>query len=131
MLLLIYTGSKPPNAWRGTPAEAKLDLNSIASAQTFFQGSAREAARDYPRNANVTATVALAGFGFDASTVRLVAEPGVTMNIHEVRYEGAFGHAQVVVAGHPSPANSRTSLLTGLSIWKNLLAWAAHDIVLD
>ena len=126
---VLYTGRKPPQAWRGTPAEARLDLSKLTSPETFFEGNARDAARDYPRNANVTATVALAGTGFEKTRVRLIADPATTMNIHELEYEGDFGEARVVVAGHPSPTNLRTSLLASLSIWESL-SGRAHGIAL-
>ena len=115
-----YRGIKPARAWRGTPAEALLDLDGRAEPAEFFRGSAREAASQYPANANVTATIALAGIGFDRTEVCLVADPAGRENIHQLEYAGAFGRAQVEVRGRPSPANPKTSLLTGLSVWRAL-----------
>jgi len=115
-----YRGTKPARAWRGTPAEALLELDRLAEPTAFFHGSAREAASQYPANANVTATIALAGIGFDRTEVCLVADPAGRENIHQLEYEGAFGRAQVEVRGRPSPTNPKTSLLTGLSVWRAL-----------
>ncbi|HVV94542.1 MAG TPA: aspartate dehydrogenase, partial [Hyphomicrobiales bacterium] len=80
---------KPPEAWRGTRAETLVDLGSIASAVTFYRGSARDAARDYPKNANVAAAVALAGAGFEATAVELVADPAARGNSHEITLRSA------------------------------------------
>src|SRR3712207_8088228 len=42
---VVYTGRKPPRAWRGTPAEQLLDLDALTEPVAFYEGMAREAAR--------------------------------------------------------------------------------------
>lgn len=111
-----YTGRKPPRAWAGTPAEDLLDLEGLDAPRTFFRGMPRDAARDYPKNTNVTAAVALAGIGFDRTEVSLVADPTVTRNSHEVSARGAFGEMAITLINAPLPDNPRTSWLAALSV---------------
>ena len=122
---VVYTSRKPPAAWRGTPAEAAHDLDALGRPTVLFEGAADEAARLYPQNANVAATIALAGAGFDRTEVKLVADPGAGGNIHDVRVEGMFGAFDIVVRGRPLPDNPKTSTLAAHSVVAEILRRAA------
>lgn len=113
---VTYVGRKPPAAWKNTPAERLIDLDTLSQATTFYEGSATAAARDYPKNTNVTAAVALAGIGFERTGVRLIADPSIAGNIHEVEAAGAFGNFRIVLENKPLPENPKTSWLAALSV---------------
>lgn len=118
---LNYTGRKPPGAWSGTPAEALVDLAALTAPVCFFSGSAREAALEYPKNANVAATLAMAGPGFERTEVKLVADPTTTANIHEIEAEAGAGDFRLSVVGKPSPDNPKTSLATVYSLAREVM----------
>ncbi len=112
--------AKPPHAWKGTPAESSHDLGAIKAPVVIFSGTAREAATAFPKNANVAATAALAGIGFEKTTVELVADPGLARNTHHLEAEGTFGSMTLDIAGNPSPDNPKTSHMAALSIMRLL-----------
>jgi aspartate dehydrogenase len=126
---VTYIGRKPPKAWAGTAAEGIVELQTLTKPNVFFEGNAREAARDYPFNANVAATLALAGIGFEDTKVRLVADPDVSRNVHEFVVRSACGDFSVRLEGRPSAANPKTSLMAGYSVARELLNRAGAVVI--
>lgn len=116
LLSVTYTSTKPPLAWTGTPADQAFDLAAIRTATVIFRGSARDAALNYPKNANLAATVALAGLGLDRTEVQLVADPAATGNTGRIEAQSESSHLMVTVAGRSSAANPKTSAITGMSV---------------
>lgn len=123
---VTYTSRKPPKAWKGTPAEEVCDLDTIDEETTLYQGAAAEAARRYPQNANVAATIALAGAGFDKTEVRLVADPEAGGNIHQLEASGMFGSFTMEIRGKPLPDNPKTSTLAAHSVIAEIRRRAGH-----
>lgn len=126
---VTYRLRKPPMAWLGTPAEKLVDLTRLSTAVEFYKGDARTVAQDYPKNANVAATIALAGVGFEKTDVTLIADPTAGGNINEIEARGSFGEMHVVIRGRPMPDNPRSAVLAASSVIRAVRNHFAHVIV--
>jgi aspartate dehydrogenase len=112
--------SKPVASWRGTAAEARLDLDRLSGPGLIFEGSARDAARLFPRSSNITAMLALVGPGLDATRVTLIADPAARRMRTEIRFTSPAGTLRVEWEGMPSVLNPSTSADVPLNIIKSL-----------
>jgi len=119
-LEVYYRGTKSPAAWKGTPAEDAVALDTLDAPATFFTGTARAAAAAYPRNANVAATLALAGAGFEATRVELVADPAAPGNSHAYAVHSPVADMEIRIANRPSAGNLKTSASTIYSVLREI-----------
>ncbi|WP_285847140.1 aspartate dehydrogenase [Sporosarcina luteola] len=93
-----------------------LTADRITAEQIVFEGAARHAIQQFPKNANVAIVLSLAGIGVEKTHVRIIADPNVTQNIHHIQASGAFGEFDMTIKNNPSPNNPKTSHITGASI---------------
>lgn len=112
---------KPIAALEGAPylLENEIPIASLSESQEVFHGTAREACRGFPSNLNVSAAVSLAGIGPDLTTVRIVADPSLVRNCHDITVEGEFGLLRIHIENIPSE-NPKTGRLTALSIIRSI-----------
>jgi aspartate dehydrogenase len=117
------TQSKPVASWRGTAAEQLLDLDALDIPTCFFEGTAGQAASQFPKSSNITAMLALCTAGMNATAVKLVADPGERRMVTLIEYEGEAGSLKIEWRGVPSRFNASTSAdvpLTIVRMLKNL-----------
>lgn len=113
----MLTSRKPIAALRGTKyvVEQGVQLDDLKEETVIFEGTAEEAARAFPTTSNVAASLRLAVDRSVPVCVRVVAVPGGSKNVHEIRVQGEFGRLSVDVENVPSKANPRTSQLAAFS----------------
>ena len=97
---------------RKSPKSLGVDTNE---EKILYEGPAREAVRLFPKNVNVAATVSLSGIGFEKTKVKIIADPKLKNNIHEIYVKGDFGEMKMRTENVPSPDNPKTSYLASLS----------------
>jgi aspartate dehydrogenase len=100
----------------------------LLGPHVVFEGNAREAAQRYPKNANVAATIALAGIGFEATRVRLLADPAAGSNVHVLEAQGAFGRLAAEASATPLPGSTSSAIVAG-SLVRAVLSHAERIVV--
>jgi aspartate dehydrogenase len=120
---VTLTTTKNPNGLRGAPyiMENNIDLTALTGPTQIFEGSALQAVKAFPANVNVAATLFLAS-GEGEVRVKIVADPNIHVNRHEIVVEGDFGRITTLVENVPSPRNPKTSYLAALSAIATLRA---------
>ena len=121
---VTHTTRKPAAVLLGPTEAARL-----THAREVFRGTAREGALTFPESLNVAAAVSLAGIGFDRTEVRVVADPGIDRNHHEIVAEGTFGTFRFAIQNIPSEANARTAKLVAMSAVHALLQRRATLVI--
>ena len=85
----------------------------------IYEGYAEEAAKLFPREMNVAATLALTVKPAKVK-VRVVSDPAVERNTHEIQVKWRFGEMFMRFANDPHPDNPHTSALAAWSAIKLL-----------
>lgn len=97
------------------PAHSLID-ETIEEERTVFEGKAADAIKQFPKNVNVSIVLSLAGIGIDKTKMRLVADPHIDKNIHQIEVVGDFGEATFSIKNNPLPENPKTSYLAAMSV---------------
>ncbi len=113
---VILITTKNPAGLEGAPyiIQNNIDLKALNGPTQIFEGTAAEAVKAFPANVNVAATLCLAARDGNVR-VKVVADPGIHINRHEITVEGDFGRITTTVENVPFPKNPRTSYLAALS----------------
>ncbi len=109
--------SKNPLSFKGVKyvEEKGIDLKKIKKEYVLFDGAAVDAVKHFPQNINVAAVLSLAGIGPGKTQVRIIANPKVNKNIHEIKITSSAGTIYTRTENILHPENPKTSYLAVLS----------------
>lgn len=119
---VVLTTRKPPSAlaYSDYLREHRITLKGLKRPKVIFDGPAGRAVKAFPASVNVAATLSLAGIGFNKTRVRVVADPKINRNVHEIRVKGKSGEFITEARNLPFPESQRTSYLAALSAIRTL-----------
>lgn len=105
--------SKPAAAWRGIAyvEQLKIDLAGMREPTVLFDGSARDGVPHFPANVNIAAVLSMAGIGFDRTRLKVVADPTIKTNTHQISVRGKTGNISIKLENVPAPENPKTAWL--------------------
>jgi aspartate dehydrogenase len=106
---VTLTTRKPPKALGKTNSQE----------ETVYEGYAEEAAKQFPREMNVAATLALTVKPAKVK-VQVVSDPTIKRNTHEIQVKWRYGEMTMRFANDPHPDNPHTSALA---------AWSAINLL--
>lgn len=113
---VVYESRKPVAAWRAELPGLGIDPDTLTESRTIYSGPADDAARRFPKNLNVAATLALAGVGMARTRVDVVVDPQARGNQHSIWVDSPLGEMRISLVNAPSPANPKTSWLVAQSV---------------
>ena len=94
-----------------------IDLDRAeAESVHVFTGSARQAARYFPRHFNVAISLGLAGIGLDRTHVTIHADGRLSGACHTIKVKADSVELEMTSRNFPSPENNRTSRIVAPSI---------------
>jgi aspartate dehydrogenase len=112
---VALTTRKPLKSLEDTPYFKERFKRNIKEPTLIYEGPAAEACKLFPANVNVAATLSLASIGTEKTMVRIIADPSIDKNFHEIEVKGEFGKLKVHVESVPFISNPKTSYLAALS----------------
>jgi aspartate dehydrogenase len=128
---ITLTTRKPPSGFYGNSylLQKGIDPLKIKKETVLFEGRVAEAIKNFPRNINVAATLALASQSRKKLTIRVITSPDYKMNSHEIDASGKFGRIRTETNNVVCPDNPKTSYLAVLSGLQTLKQYCSGVII--
>ena len=110
--------TKPPKGFKNAPyiIEKNINLDEVQNRVMIFSGNVFQAAKAFPANVNVAASLALAGIGPEKTMVEVWADPDAKGNAHEIFVTGSGSVVRARIENVPDLSNPKSSMQAGYSI---------------
>lgn len=127
----LHTVKSPPSLvqlWMSD--EQRAVLEAANEFVNVFTGTARDATRLFPANANVAATLGVRSIGLDRARVIIDADPVATSTRHTVVLVSELGRYELIFANTPSVTNPKSSELAAFSVLHDLERLTSSNTVI-
>ncbi len=126
---VVLTTRKHPHALEDSQNFQNLvrSLKFLEEPKVIFESVASKCVKAFPVNMNVAAILSLLA-GDVKTVVRIIADPTVRNNVHEIEAFGRFGRSKVVLENVTHPLNPKTSYIAVLSTIEALRSFASEEI---
>jgi aspartate dehydrogenase len=105
---------------RKNPDSLPKTMGTIEAETEIYCGNASEAIKRFPKNINVAALLSLAGIGLERTKVRIIADPDIDLNTHEISIISTCGRYRITCENQPFPENMASSMLAAKSLFAAL-----------
>jgi len=112
--------SKPTASWVETSATDIADISSFNEKTCFYEGTARNVSKRFPKSSNIVAMLGISTVGLDNAFVRLVCDPTSNSMKTFVEFKSQVGDLTTEWSSSPSSANTSTSIDVPYTVIKSL-----------
>ena len=98
------------------PESLQQDSYSDDKKRILFEGNAKNAIREFPKNVNVAVAAGLASVGTSKISVKVVSDPEISGNTHEIMLENNLAKASIKIQAVPDAKNPKSSIITAWSV---------------
>jgi aspartate dehydrogenase len=123
---IVLTVRKNPKGLSVYLNDQGIDPRGITQPRVLYEGDVETAVKLFPANVNVAASLALASNS--EVKVRVVADPSLERNVHEIEVISNPSNLRLRFENLPHPDNQKTSFLAALSVVRLLQRIAGEEL---
>lgn len=110
----ICSTKRPEGLKKEVPSD--MEDNNADTKNVLFEGDAECAIREFPKNVNVAVAAGMASVGTSRIKVKVVSDPQISGNTHEITLENKLAKATIKTQAVPDAENPKSSIITAWSV---------------